>query len=96
MRSLHADVDGFGSSAMKKSVDSQILKGRPYGGTGFLYNKKYSNCLKPQLHYTHERVTVMRLETEPFNILLINVYFPYYNTRYLATHVALYRAQSAL
>ena len=31
MRNLHPEFDGFGTSAMKKSVDSQILKGRPYG-----------------------------------------------------------------
>ena len=66
LRSLHPDFDGFGTSAMKKSVENQILKGRPYGGTGFLFNKKIANCLKPQLNYTHERVTVMRLETVPF------------------------------
>ena len=91
MRNLHPEFDRFGTSAMKKSVDSQILKGRPYGGTGFLFNKRFSRCLKPQHNYTHERVSVMRFETEPFDLMLINVCFPYYNTRDLATHMALYR-----
>ena len=91
LRTLHPEFDGFGSSAMKKSVDSQIMKGRPYGGTGFLYNKKFSKCLKPLLNYSHERITVLQLETDSCTILLINVYFPYYNTSDLATHTALYR-----
>ena len=91
MRNLHPDFDGFGTSAMKQAVDTKILKGRPYGGTGFLYNKRFASCLKPQLSYSHERVTVLRLETVPFDILLINVYFPYYNTRDILTSMSLYR-----
>ena len=81
MRNLHPDFDGFGTSAMKQAVDTKILKGRPYGGTGFLYNKQFASCL---------RVTVLRLETVPFDILLINVYFPYYNTRDIQTYMSLY------
>ena len=42
LRVLHPEFDGFGTSAMKKSVGSQIIKGRPFGGTGFVYNKKYA------------------------------------------------------
>ena len=91
MRSVHPDFDGFGTSAMKQAVETKVLKGRPYGGTGFLYNKRFANCLKPQLCYSHERVTVMRLESEPFDIMLINVYFPYYNTRDMESYLSLYR-----
>ena len=91
LRVLHPDFDGFGVSAMKKAAKSKIVKGRPFGGTGFVYNKKYAKCLKPLLDYEHERVTVMRLENAPFNILLINIYFPYCNSSDLSTHVALYR-----
>ena len=80
MRSLHPEFDAFGTSAMKKSVETNVLKGRPYGGTGFIYNKKFASCLKPQFNHSHERVTTMRLETEKYNLLLITVYFPYYNT----------------
>lgn len=91
LRMLHPDFDGYGSSAMNKSVQSQILKGRPYGGTGFLFNKKYSRCLKPLLNFTHERVTVMRLETASCDILLINVYFPYHNTNDINHYLAMYK-----
>ena len=73
MRILHSDFDAYGTSAMKKAHENKIRKGRPYGGTGFLFNKKYSKCLKPLLNHEHERVTVMQLETEVHNMLLINV-----------------------
>ena len=91
IRSLHPDFEGFGTSAMKHSAESRILKGRPYGGTGFLFNKKLSHCVKPLVKYDHERVTVVRLETSTVHILLINVYFPFFNTRELASYLALYR-----
>ena len=91
LRTLHPDFDGFGTSAMKKNIDSQILKGRPYGGTGFLFSKKFSKCLKPLFNFSHERITVLQLETEASTILLINVYFPYYNTRELTSYLAMYR-----
>ena len=91
LRSLHPNFDGFGTSAMKHAVESRIVKGRPFGGTGFLFNKKFANCLKPLLDYAHERVTVMKLDTMSFPILLINVYFPYFNSRDQAIHMSMYR-----
>ena len=91
LRSLHPEFDGFGTSAMEHAFDKKILKGRPYGGTGFLFNKQFAKCVKPLIHHSHERVTVLRLETDPFAILLINVYFPYYNVRDMAAHLTLYR-----
>ena len=47
LRGLHSDFDGYGTSAMEKTIGTKILHGRPYGGTGFLYNKKYAACVKP-------------------------------------------------
>ena len=91
LRSLHPNFDGFGTSAMKHDVETRIVKGRPFGGTGFLYNKKFANCLKPLLNYAHERVTVMRLDTISYPILLINVYFPYYTSRDQAAQISMYR-----
>ena len=76
---------------MKNAIETRIIKGRPFGGTGFLYNKKFANCLKPLHNYVHERVTVMKLESESYHILLINVYFPYFNTRDQAAQIAAYR-----
>ena len=91
LRCLHEAFDGFGSSAMDKSVQSKISVGRPYGGTGFIYHKKFSKCLKPLLNYQHERVSVMELRSDVGRILLINVYFPYYNSRDLNNYINMYR-----
>ena len=44
LRLLHPDFDGFGNSAMTKEVASKIRVGRPFGGTGFLYHKKFSSA----------------------------------------------------
>ena len=91
LRSVHPDFDGFGTSAMKKTSESKINIGRPYGGTGFIYSKRFSKCLKPILSYSHERVTVMELNTESDKIILINTYFPYFNSRDLSTYLSMYR-----
>ena len=76
---------------MKKQCESKVNYGRPFGGTGFVYNKMYSKCIKPLLNYSHERVTVMKLCTDLSEILLINAYMPYFNSRVLATYMDMYR-----
>ena len=91
LRSLHPDFDGFGTSAMKDSIDKKLQVGRPYGGTGFVFNKKYAKCLKPLLNYSHERVTVLELNTDFDKILIINAYFPYYNSRDLCNYIMMYK-----
>ena len=91
LRNLHPDFDGFGTSAMKKSSETGINLGRPYGGTGFIYSKNFSKCLKPVLSYSHDRVTIMELSTQSYKILLINVYMPFYNSRDIGTNLTLYR-----
>ena len=91
LRCLHPDFDGFGTSAMSRSCDSKVNTGRPYGGTGFIFNKKYAKCLKPLISYSHERVTVLELSTKSEKIIVINCYFPFYNTKDLDTYTAMYR-----
>ena len=81
LRTLHPDFDGYGTSGMKKSIDQKVRTGRPYGGTGFLYNKKYSNFIKPLLHYNHERVSAIKLTANDGEIIIINAYLPYFNTK---------------
>ena len=39
LRSVHPDFDGFGTSAMKSSLENGIRRGRGFGGTGFLFPK---------------------------------------------------------
>ena len=52
LRVVHPNFDGFGSSAMKKASEEKIIKGRPYGGTTFIFDKSFSECLKPVLSYS--------------------------------------------
>ena len=91
LRSLHPAFDGFGNSAMELESRSKVRLGRPYGGTGFLYNKKYSSCIKPLVKYKHDRVSVLKLISSSFEIILINGYLPFYNTRDLQCQKAIYQ-----
>lgn len=91
LRCLHPDFDGFGSSAMKKDIESKISSGRPFGGTGFIFHKKYSSCVKPLLNHSHERVSVLELNTKSERIILFSCYFPYYNSRDLENYISMYR-----
>ena len=69
LRHLHADFDGYATSAMKETMKKKILSGRPLGGTGFLWNKKFSNSLKPRVEYQHDRVSVLEITGSHFNTL---------------------------
>ena len=90
LRDLHEDFDGYGTSAMKKAVQTKILSGRPYGGTGFLWNKKLASSLKPRQEYQHERITVLEILNSRNTILCINAYLPYLNTSNIVEQSAIY------
>ena len=77
LRMVHPSFDGYGVSGMKKIHNDAILTGRPFGGTGFVFNRDFSSFLQPVLQYEGERVTVMKLVDVDFTILIINVYFPF-------------------
>ena len=79
LKTIHSDLDGWGTSAMKASMQSKILNGRPYGGTGFVWSKSISTVLKPRTDYYHDRVSVLELNTSVGSILVINCYMPYFN-----------------
>lgn len=91
LRTAHSDYEGFGSSAMRSKMAGQILRGRPYGGTGFVYHKYFSECISACVNYVHDRVTAMELNEADGSILLINAYFPYYNPGKLEEHLELFR-----
>ena len=77
LRSVHPSFDGYGVSAMKNTHNSAIRSGRPYGGTGFIFNKEFSPFLHPMLQYEGDRISVMKLLDTDGTILIINAYFPF-------------------
>ena len=91
LRTLHPEFDGFGNSAMAAEVKSKVRTGRPYGGTGFIYNKKLLSSIKPLVSYKHERVSVLKLSSMEEEIILISAYLPYYNTREIQTYKIMYQ-----
>ena len=91
LKLLHSNYDSHAVSGMQKVINSQIIKGRPYGGTGFLYKKNISKSVRPRLDLNHERVSVLELKLTDHDVLLINVYFPYYDTSRVHEQLILYR-----
>ena len=78
LKVLHPDYDSYATSAMSKQVGDRILKGRPYGGTGFLFHRNLSKCINARVDIKCDRVTVLELCTSTNKILLINCYLPYF------------------
>ena len=90
LRQVHDMFDGWGTSAMKCKMENEVRLGRPFGGTGFLWNKKYSMAIKPRVEYKHERVTVLELNDKNDKLLLINAYMPFYKSSQLDEQIACY------
>ena len=65
---------------MKDIHNKAIMKGRPYGGTGFIFSKRFTTFLQPVLKYECERLSVMKLSDKDYTILIINAYFPFKQT----------------
>ena len=77
VRVVHPDFDGYGVSAMKSVHTTGITKGRPYGGTAFVFNKHFTPFLHPVIKYENERVSVMEILDVDGSILIINCYLPF-------------------
>ena len=91
LKVLHPKYDAHGVSGMSRQIGDKISKGRPYGGTGFIYHREFSKSIRPRLDLSHERVSVVELKTDVFDVLLINAYFPYYDTSRINEQLILYR-----
>ena len=42
---LHKDFNCFSASGLTKSLESEILRARPFGGVGLLWHKSLSSCI---------------------------------------------------
>ena len=74
MNTLSDNYFVFGSSAMCASLAAGPLRGRPFGGTAILVNKKHISYAENIM--SHDRFTVVKIN----NVLLITVYLPCVNT----------------
>ena len=75
---------------MKSSMEQNIRIGRPFGGTGSLWNKKFSKFITPRVDYKHERVSVIEIKNAFHKILCINAYFPFLDTSKLDSQKAIF------
>lgn len=80
LKVLHPGFDAYATSGMTSQIGQRILKGRPYGGTGFLFDKSLSKCIRAKVDQQHNHVSVLEFNTVNEKILLLSVYMPYYNT----------------
>ena len=90
LKHVHNEFEGYGTSAMKNTIGTKILRGRPYGGTGFIWNKKYANCINPRFDLKHDRMTVLEISDSRYDILCINVYLPFLDTSRLNEQINAY------
>ena len=91
LKILHPNYDAYGTSGMTDQINQRILRGRPYGGTGFLFRKDLSNSIRARTDLKHNRVTVIELNTKQEKILLINAYLPYFNPNNVTEQLTDYR-----
>ena len=88
LKSLHPDLDGWGVSGMKEKMQTKILHGRPFGGTGFIWTKTLA--AKPRCEYRHERVSVIEIATNIGVVLIINCYMPFFNSSDITSQINKY------
>jgi len=77
LNNIHPDFIGFGISAMSSRLSSEVYRGRPYGGVGFLWRKTFSG----RIHIDHKSISgrclsiLLQLDSVR-SISIIDVYFP--------------------
>ena len=70
---FHKDFYGTGMSAIDTS--SNLVTGRPFGGTAVLYRKCFANSISP-ISTNNARITGVNISSTDGKILLLNVYMP--------------------
>jgi len=73
LHNVHFDFYGFGTSAVDETSD--LLIGRPYGGTAILYRKTFADKIT-KVDTGTSRITAVQLRLTVGTLLFINVYMP--------------------
>lgn len=81
LNSLHPDFVGFGISAMSNRLGTEIYRGRPYGGVGFLWRKCLANHISIIGNDKDCRCLAVSWNTGNNNaVKIISVYFPCFDS----------------
>ena len=91
LKTLHPEYDAYATSGMSDQIHQRVMRGRPYGGTGFLFKKDLMNSICAKVDLKHERVTIMELCTRTEKILLMNAYFPFFDSNNIHVQLDKYR-----
>ena len=70
---IHSEYNGFAKSAV--DVESGVLRGRPYGGLGFLWHQSLDAHVTP-MPLEDNRLLALKITDDNYSIMLINVYMP--------------------
>ena len=73
LNSVHPDFYGFGMSAV--DVESNVLRDRPYGGTGILYRKRVVSAVSI-IDSVNDRVTAIIVSSCDLCFIMACVYMP--------------------
>ena len=72
---INADFNYHAVSAMDIAVSLGILKGRPFGGVGFLWRKCFDSNIQVLSNDPADGCLVIKLNINSRSILLFNMYF---------------------
>jgi len=74
---VNSNFSAYGISSMDSATEDRIIKGRPYGGVGFLWRKGLTNKIKILQSGVAGRCLAILVDADKGRqLLLINVYFP--------------------
>jgi exonuclease III len=73
---INEDFSFFASSGMEKSLSLNLLRGRSYGGVGFLFHNSLSNCLQLIGCDSSNRCIAIKCTVHSKPLILFNVYLP--------------------
>ena len=71
----------FATSGMEDAVSAGVMRGRPHGGVAIAWSHDLNHAITPLTEYKHKRVVSIMLKTEKENIIFINVYMPFLDSR---------------
>ena len=74
---VNSNFSAYGISSMNEATEEKIIRGRPFGGVGFLWRKELTNRIKILQSGVAGRCLAVSVDVDDGRqIVLINVYFP--------------------